>query len=259
MNPDMLLIGESDAYSGSILVGIYAATCENTPKIACMNTVNAEITKLSINTYITAKISYANMLARICEKVPGADVDTVTQAVGMDSRIGSKYLKGSLSYGGPCFPRDNLALSHLADKVGAPADLAKTVDAFNRSQIKWLADLVGKQVGATVGILGLTYKPGTDVVEEAAGTLLAQELISRGAHVVVYDPAYKSHPHAVSFQTLMQTSDVIVVCTQWPEFNVIPDDAWSQGNPKIVIDCWRMLPHLKQNPNVTYVGLGIGK
>ena len=76
-----------------------------------MNFVNAEVAKLSVNAFITTKISFANMLARLCEKLPGASVDVVTSALGLDSRIGAKYLKGAVSYGGPCFPRDNLALS----------------------------------------------------------------------------------------------------------------------------------------------------
>src|SRR5437899_1552801 len=109
--------------------------CENKPAIARMAFVNAEITKLSVNTYVTTKISFANMLARICERLPEANVDVVTAALGLDTRIGAKYLKGAISYGGPCFPRDNHALAALAREIGAPADLAEATDRFNRSQI----------------------------------------------------------------------------------------------------------------------------
>jgi hypothetical protein len=115
--------------------------------------VNAEVTKLAVNTYVTTKISYANMLARICERLPGANVDVITSALGLDTRIGPKYLKGAVSYGGPCFPRDNLALAQLAQQLGVPPDLAQTVDRFNRSQILWLADLVQHRTEKTAGIL----------------------------------------------------------------------------------------------------------
>src|SRR5206468_5293867 len=98
--PDFLLIGESDPRAGDLLSDIYVRTCKNSPSIARMNFINAEITKLAVNTYITTKISYANMLARLCEKLPEADVSVVTYALGLDSRIGSKYLKGAVSYGG---------------------------------------------------------------------------------------------------------------------------------------------------------------
>jgi UDPglucose 6-dehydrogenase len=114
LNPDMLLIGESDERAGQILAGIYGNVCKSKPVVARMNFVNAELTKLSVNTYVTTKISYANMLAEICEKLPGADADVVTSALGLDSRIGRKYLKGALGYGGPCFPRDNVAFAALA-------------------------------------------------------------------------------------------------------------------------------------------------
>ena len=107
LNPDMLLIGESDARAGDFLKSLYADVCENKPAVARMSFVNAEITKLAVNTYVTTKISYANMLARICERLPGANVDVVTTALGNDTRIGAKYLKGALSYGGP------LSLIHI--------------------------------------------------------------------------------------------------------------------------------------------------
>ena len=190
LNPDFVLIGESETRSGAMLEAIYKDVCEKTPYVARMNFVNAEITKLAVNTFVTTKISFANMLARICEKVPEADVDVVTSALGLDTRIGAKYLKGAISYGGPCFPRDNHALTALARQLHAPADLAQATDRFNRSQLKWLADLVQQHTAeeGTAGILGLTYKPNTDVVEEAVGTLLAQELGERGVRVIVYDP-----------------------------------------------------------------------
>src|SRR5246500_3430951 len=190
LNPDMLLIGESDPRAGDSLQSLYAQVCENKPAIARMAFVNAEITKLAVNTYVTTKISYANMLARICEQLPGANVDVITSALGLDTRIGAKYLKGALSYGGPCFPRDNLALVQLAQQLGVPPDLAQTVDRFNRAQVHWLAELVEARAKGKVGILGLTYKAGTDVVEEAAGFLLAQELAGRGIKVLAFDPGF---------------------------------------------------------------------
>ena len=94
-----------------------------------MNYVNAELTKLSVNTFVTTKISYANMLAQVCETLPGADADVVTAAIGCDTRIGQKYLKGALGYGGPCFPRDNVAFSALARDNGVPALLAEATDS----------------------------------------------------------------------------------------------------------------------------------
>ena len=268
LNPDMLLIGESDRRAGDFLAMVYAQVCENKPAVARMSFVNAEITKLAVNTYVTTKISYANMLARICEQLPGANVDVITSAVGNDTRIGPKYLKGAVSYGGPCFPRDNLALAQLARQIGVPPDLAQAVDGFNRKQIQWLADEVQKRCQGTAGILGLTYKAGTDVVEEAAGFLLAQELVLRGVRVLAYDPAYgkTSAPKADGFQLvasaseLIEKSDVVVLATAWPEFHAIPREQWTRaGTPRTIVDCWRTLSFLHDDPGVKYLGLGIGE
>ena len=268
LNPDMLLIGESDARAGDFLASVYAQVCENKPAVARMSFVNAEITKLAVNTYVTTKISYANMLARICERLEGANVDVITAALGFDTRIGAKYLKGAVSYGGPCFPRDNLALAHLARELGVPGDLAQTVDRFNRAQVQWLADVVQQRAKGTVGILGLTYKAATDVVEEAAGFLLMKELAARGLKVAAFDPGcannvtanFPNVTFACSAEDCVAQSDLVVLATAWPEFSQIPAERWSRSSPpRTVIDCWRVVKNLHDTPGVQYLGLGIGE
>ena len=269
LNPDMLLIGESDARAGDTLQSLYAQVCENKPAIARMSFVNAEITKLAVNTYVTTKISYANMLARICEQLPGANVDVITSALGLDTRIGPKYLKGALSYGGPCFPRDNLALAQLAQQLHVPPDLAQTVDRFNRAQVSWLADVVQRTEGSA-GILGLTYKAGTDVVEEAAGFLLAKELLARGVSVLAFDPAYGQNSRGPVLEKLrfassslecIQKSDVVILATAWPEFATIASEQWARhaSQKRTVIDCWRAVKFLREEPGVHYLALGLGE
>ncbi len=270
LNPDFLLIGESDSQSGDLLESLYHQVCQNSPSVARMNFVNAEMAKLAVNTYITTKISFANMLARICERIPQANVDVVTKAIGLDSRIGGKYLKGTISYGGPCFPRDNLALTHLAHEIGAPADIAEATHRFNLSQVSWLADLVQRNAapGETVGILGLTYKPGTDVVEQAAGTLLARELAARGIPVLVFDPAGPRNiceplgnqvRFTKTYQECISLSCAVVLATPWPEFLSIPTAEWARRDqPRIVVDCWRAVPQLMAVEGVKYVSIGIG-
>src|SRR3954452_19942086 len=168
LQPDMILIGESEKRSGDTLEQLYRSVCESGPRIQRMNYVNAELTKLSVNTFVTTKISYANMLTQICETLPGADVDVVTSALGCDSRIGPKYLKGGLGYGGPCFPRDNIAFSAMARTNGVPALLAEATDAMNKPQAPGLAEIILSRLpqGGTAGILGLSYKPNTEVIDE---------------------------------------------------------------------------------------------
>jgi UDPglucose 6-dehydrogenase len=267
--PDFLLIGESDERSGEMLTQIYRRTCKNSPFVARMNFINAEITKLAVNTYITTKISYANMIARLCEKLPGADANVVTNALGLDSRIGSRYLKGAVSYGGPCFPRDNRALAALAAKVGASSGLAEATDLFNRAQIKSLAELVKVHYSGdgAIGILGITYKPDTDVVEESFGLLLAQELSASNFRVAVYDPGADMSRalgqskvlSAASARECITQSDVVVLATPWREFRELPADQWIRHpRPRVVIDCWGFLSNLRAVEGIRYVRLGFG-
>ena len=268
--PDFLLIGESDPRSGEVLSEIYRRACKNTPFVARMNFINAEITKLAVNTYITTKISYANMIARLCEKLPGADANVVTNALGLDTRIGPRYLRGAVSYGGPCFPRDNRALAALAARAGAPSGLAEATDAFNRAQIRLLAEMVKSHLGdgGSVGILGITYKPDTDVVEEAFGLLLAQELSSAGLRLAVFDPAadvgrafdgYETVRCAASARECIEESDVIVLATPWHEFREIAAGDWVSGErARTLVDCWGVLNHLEGVTGLRYVRLGFG-
>src|SRR5712691_1744031 len=118
LNPDLLLIGECDARSGEGVAAFYKEGLKIDVPVVRMSPVNAELAKIALNTYVTTKITFANMLAELCEQLPGGDVDAVTQALGLDRRIGPNYLKGALGYGGPCFPRDNVAFSFLADALG---------------------------------------------------------------------------------------------------------------------------------------------
>jgi len=268
--PDMLLIGESDTRAGDLLESVYRTTCENTPPVRRMSFVNAELTKISVNTFVTTKISYANMLADICDHLPGADVDVVTAALGMDSRIGGKYLKAALGYGGPCFPRDNVAFAHLAHNLGARADVAEATDRLNQYQIDRLVATVHRFVapGRSVGILGLSYKPDTWVIEESQGVALASRLADEGYRVLVYDPMALAAATAVlgrkaiaaeSAEACAGAVDMLVVTTPWRQFRELPAAALARPDRRIpVLDCWRILPkdQLAGIADIVYLGFG---
>lgn len=267
-NPDVILIGESDKASGDLLEEIRMSICKNKPRIIRTNWVNAEISKIALNTYVTMKISFANMIARVCEQVPGADAEIVNGAVGSDSRVGMKYLKGGLGFGGPCFPRDNAALAEFITSFNQSAEIPESVQSFNRKQVDYLFNHIKKYISnknKMIGILGLSYKPGTDVIEESQGTLLAQKLISKGYKVQAYDPAAmknakKSIPegqYTKSTRECIEKSDVIVVATSWDEFIQFEWKKIKNNSPKIIIDCWGCLNEddFKAN-NITYIRLG---
>lgn len=271
LNPDFILIGESDRQTGARLEQVYKEVCMNNPPIVRMNFVNAELTKLAVNTYITTKISFANMLARICERLPEADVDSVTSALGFDSRIGKKYLKGAIGYGGPCFPRDNAAFASLAKQLGAPAVLAEATDRSNREEIVHLKNLVRNRRSATgvVAILGLAYKPNTDVVEQSQGLLLAEVLSADGIPVVVYDPVANDKGRkalgqrvrfADSLEECIAEAEVLVITTPWEEFSKLNFKLSQNGHvPRTIVDCWRMLDQHPPQKEIEYVPLGIGR
>ncbi|MEO8592999.1 MAG: nucleotide sugar dehydrogenase [Candidatus Solibacter sp.] len=270
LRPDMILIGESDKRSGDILEELYTGVCESGPRIQRMNYVNAELTKLSVNTFVTTKISYANMLAQVCETLPGADSDVVTAAIGCDTRIGAKYLKGALGYGGPCFPRDNIAFSALARDNGAPALLAEATDALNKRQVPRLAQLVASHLpeGGTAAVLGLSYKPNTDVIEESQGVAIAQALLDAGQRVVVFDPAAMPNAKkalkgdvvfAASAEECIALAGAVVITTPWPEFQDLPLSVFQRaGDPLAVLDCWRVLPAEVAAGIERYMTLGKG-
>jgi len=268
--PDMILLGESDPRAGDVLESIYKVTCENNPPVRRMNLVNAELTKISVNTYVTTKISYANMLADICERLPGADVDVVTGALAMDSRIGGKYLKAALGYGGPCFPRDNVAFAELARTIGARADVAEATDRVNAYQVDRLAATVRRLVAPDkrVAVLGLSYKPDTAVIEESQGVALAARLADEGYQVVVYDPVAlpaalavlgKKVSGAESIESCVSVADLVVVTTAWNQFRQLAAWVPQRPNRRIpILDCWRILQkeHLPASVEVVYLGQG---
>jgi UDPglucose 6-dehydrogenase len=268
LEPDMVLIGESDPRAGAALQELYGGVCENDPPFRRMSLVNAELTKIAVNTYVTMKISYANALADMCERLPGADVDTVTDALGLDTRIGRKYLRGAIAYGGPCFPRDNKAFAVLARDLGAEPLLAKATDAVNIAQTARLARIVQSRLepGDAVGILGLAYKPDTAVIEESPGVALARLLGEAGYEVNVYDPVatdaalqtLRGAAHGcASVAELLARSDVVVIATPWPEFAELPIDALERnGSRVVVIDCWRLLPDETYADAIDIVRLG---
>jgi UDPglucose 6-dehydrogenase len=270
LNPDMILIGESDPRSGATLESLYSALCESSPRIQRMNFVNAELTKLSVNTFVTTKISYANMLAQLCETIPGADVDVVTSAIGFDTRIGAKYLKGALGYGGPCFPRDNVAFSAIARTNGVPALLAEATDQLNRQQVPRLARMILSHLpkGGTVGILGLSYKPDTEVIEESQGVALAKELLALEIPISVYDPAAMDNARrhlagnvtfAGSAAECVGIADVLAITTPWSEFRTLSSRQLKAGPAKpVVLDCWRQISAKEMEGSATYITLGRG-
>jgi UDPglucose 6-dehydrogenase len=269
LHPDFHLIGQSDDRAGLMLQRF----CEHIAPapVQRLTLENAELAKVAINSFVTMKISFANMLSEICEQLPGGDIDSVSAALGLDRRIGRAYLTGGLGFGGPCFPRDNIALSWLGKHLGTDTSLLSENDCYNRLHPHRLLLRLRKHLpvrGGAVTVLGLAYKPGTNVIEASPGVQLASLLAAEGFQVTAYDPlaggAAKIVLHgkvtiANSLREAMQASRHVIVCT--------PDAAFKGLSPLMLglspatlitmIDPWRCLSaDLTLHPYVKHVPLG---
>jgi UDPglucose 6-dehydrogenase len=271
LNPDFLLIGEFDPASGQHLESCYRDIMKPAVPVRRMTLENAELAKISLNAFVTTKITFANMLADVCSRIPGGDVDVVADAIGLDSRIGRKYLTGGLGFGGPCFPRDNVALSFIADAVGARADLPATTDRVNRGNIERIVHDLGRILtrDRTVAVLGLAYKPFSHVIEESQAMQLVKALLNRGVRVVAYDalagPAadLELQGRAVildSARDCLRQADVALIATPDPEFSALTrEDFLSNGRSITVVDFWRtQIDRLTGVQQIEYIAYGRG-
>lgn len=268
LKPDLVLIGESNEFAGEQIEKIYKKVCENKPYVARMSIVSAEITKIALNAYITMKISFANTLANISERIAKADIDAITKALGADKRISPYYLKGGLAYGGPCFPRDGKAFLAFTKRHGIEAKLARATDEINQFQIKNLADKVLSHISKTkekfVSILGLAYKPDTPVIEESPAIKIIQSLLKKNIKITAYDPLAMENArklfgnkiyYASSLKECFIKSAFCIIATQAEEFKKI-DESYIIHNPTTIFDCWRIIDASRLGKRVKYVGLG---
>jgi UDPglucose 6-dehydrogenase len=269
LNPDFTLVGEFDECSGSELEACYATLLANRAPCRRMSLENAELTKIALNAFVTTKVTFANMLAGLCERIPGGDVDVITKALGLDRRIGEKCLIGALGYGGPCFPRDNQALGFIAQALGSGAPLATITDQINRSLPALILERIQPHIrpGMTVALLGLAYKPDSYVTEESQSIHLAKSLSLAGLRVIGYDPLatemakeeWRAHCVVLdSAAACLNQADVVIIATPDAAFENLTASDFPARTPSVVaVDCWRKLRRaLEGAPHIRYVPVG---
>jgi len=189
----------------------------------------AEMIKYASNAFLATKISFINEIATLCERV-GADVQMVAKGMGLDQRIGSKFLHAGAGFGGSCFPKDLAALVQMGERAGYPMQIAGAAAAVNAQQrnrmVEKIRDALGGLQGTTVGILGLSFKPNTNDLREAPALTIAERLIEQGATVRAYDPAALEEaakllpaliPSTNAYETA-RDADALVLMTEWNEF-----------------------------------------
>ena len=269
LNPDFYLLGQFDEKSGDMLEAVHRRVSENRAPVKRMSLENAELAKIAVNSFVTMKISFANLMAELCEKIPGGDVDIVSDALGMDKRIGRKYLTGGLGFGGPCFPRDNVALEFMGRILGLDAQLLRANhdynEGFGRRLTRKILEMVPR--GSTVAVLGLAYKPQTPVVQDSPGVAICRALADGGFRVIGHDPLAVNEATGILRYHVLLTSDlgealggadaVVLTTTDECYRDLKADDFRSGGSPVVVLDPWRCLSgSLLEEPRVRYVPLG---
>jgi len=187
-SPDIILVGTNNKALCPIMEEIYGKMCENNPKFCFLSPLEAEITKISINGFITTKLSYANMIADLCDNLH-ANKDTVLRSIGSDSRIGNKYFRAGYSFGGPCFPRDTRALKQVMDQNGIFSGLLENTTSSNEWHIEYQTQQLMSESRETYKFENVCYKENSQIpiIEESAKLKIAKKLAVRGKKIIICD------------------------------------------------------------------------
>jgi UDPglucose 6-dehydrogenase len=230
MRPDRVVIGAESERAQNVMRQLYRALYLIETPILFTKLETSEIIKYAANTFLATKITFINEIADLCEKV-GADVHDVARGIGLDGRIGKKFLHPGPGYGGSCFPKDTLALVKTAQEYGAPLRIIETVVDVNETRKRSMAQKIaaacgGDLRGKTVAVLGLTFKPNTDDMRDSPSLVIVPALQQMGATVRAYDPEgmheAKKHLPDLTYCTdaydAMKDADAVVILTEWNQF-----------------------------------------
>lgn len=278
-NPDRIVLGSTNPKAIAMMQELYAPIVERKvaedqslpPVPVVVTDINsAEMIKYAANAFLATKISFINEVANICDRV-GADVTQVAKGIGLDSRIGNKFLQAGIGWGGSCFPKDVSALIHTAEDYGYDAQLMKAAVSVNQRQrliaLEKLQQVLKILKGKTVGLLGLTFKPDTDDMRDAPALMLIEQLNRLGAKVKAFDPIVSStgmrHGLTGVFvetdpERLADGCDALVLVTDWQQFRNLdfPKMAKLMNNP-VMIDGRNFLDRKEvENAGFQYVGVG---
>ena len=253
MKPDRVVIGSESDYATDLMKRLYQPFCMSRDRFITMDVRSAEMTKYAANAMLATKISFINEIANICEKV-GADANQVRVGIGSDARIGYSFIYPGAGYGGSCFPKDVKALKKIAEENGYKANLIASVENVNDAQKLVIAQKIVKRFGEDLtgkvfALWGLAFKPGTDDMREAPSIYVVNELVSRGARIIAYDPkaieeakecylkGVKNIEYVESKYDALKGTDALILLTEWKEFRS-PDfeEIKSQLSQPIIFD-----------------------
>jgi UDPglucose 6-dehydrogenase len=272
-HPDRIVVGAEDEHAREVLREIYRPLFLNRAPILFTGRRTAELTKYAANSFLAVKISFINEVADLCEAVD-ADVQDVARGIGLDNRIGPKFLHAGPGYGGSCFPKDTLALLQTADKAGVEQRIVRTTVEVNDDRKAAMADRVSRALGGDVAgkrvaVLGLAFKPNTDDMREAPSIPLVNGLVERGASVSAFDPVAREQAERV-FQRIefapdayaaARDADALVIVTEWDEFRALDlDKVAAAMRGKVLVDLRNVYDRDEaEQAGLTYHGVGRGK
>lgn len=272
-HPDRVVIGEYDKESGDTLERIYCEFYEGKPTPIIRTSLStAELIKYASNSFLASKVSFINTIANICERIPGANVKIVSEAMGLDKRIGPLFLNAGLGYGGSCFPKDVKALIAFSKDLGYESELLDSIEAVNKKQplraVEFCREELGSLEGKNIAILGLAFKPDTDDMREARVIPIINKLLSEGANVIAYDPIAMSVAktifknkiqYAVSAITCLKNADAAIIVTEWNEFKKLtPNNFLQQMKQPILIDGRRIYNPQTFSKKLKFRAIGLG-
>jgi len=233
IRPDRVVIGVESERAAEVMRDLYRPLYINETPMVVTAPETAEIIKYAANAFLATKITFINEIANLCEET-GANVQQVAKGIGLDGRIGSKFLHAGPGYGGSCFPKDTLALTQIGQKFQAPQNIVETVVWVNAERQKSMADRVVKACGGDlkgkrIGILGLSFKPGTDDMRDAPSLQIIPILQEEGAQIAAYDPIAmneaKKHLEDIEWcedsYEVAKGADALVIVTEWNEFRAL--------------------------------------
>ena len=271
LHPERVVIGQYDERSGNVLEELLVDFYDHPVPILKMGLESAEMVKYASHSFLATKISYANEMANVCERVPGVDVSKVMAGVGLDHRITPQFLNAGAGFGGSCLPKDVKALCKFAEACGYNALLLRAVLAINDAQVRRVVQLalkiLGKPEGKKVALLGLAFKPNTDDLREAPSLKIAKALITAGVNVSAFDPVVKkiALPEfdalecADSIWACLVGAHCCVVVTEWEQFKVLtPDDFINHMARPAVVDARRIFDPRQFRERLTFIAVGLG-
>ena len=270
--PDRLVIGADSKKELIMIKNLYKKFYRQLPPVIKTSLVNAELIKYSNNSFLATKISFMNYIARIAEEIPGADVNDIKNALGLDKRISDSFLNAGLGFGGSCFPKDVRALIAFSESVRVESDILKSVMRINNTQFLQIISLLRNKLGTInnkkISILGLSFKPNTDDIREATSIKIIEKLLKHGAKITVYDPVAipnikqifgTSIKYTKNARSCLKSSECCLLVTEWEEFKKLNNDdiVKLMKNP-LIIDGRRLFSKNHFKKPVEYYAIGLG-